>query len=399
MNDQPGTTEAAIPLATEEPLPLALSTQHSALSTERRAEVEAKQARVAGLLAEVAADGLLLIDPANVAWLAGADLHLGIPDAAEWPAVFLLPNQRWLVCGSTDTQRLFDAHLHGLGFQLKEWPWHWGRERLLTELCQNRRVACDRVLLDCVPVGPTLRRLRCALTPAEHGRLQGLGADLAHALEATCRHLDAGQPEEEVAGQLAHRLLHRGAHPVALAVAADGRASRHRRPGVTTAVVQHSCVVMATAARAGLHVTAARTVMFGPATAEFRAEFDAACRVVAALAAAGVPGTAAAAAVEAGRRAAHLGGRDDAWLAGPPGHVTGWQPVERPLTPTTPLVLESDWTVTWRAGVGAALCCDTYRVAAPPACVTPTEAWPAKRVRIQGVAIDVPDILERGSRE
>src|SRR5688572_1290904 len=90
-----------------------LLTPHSPLLTDRRAEVDAKQERVAGLLAEVGADGLLLIDPANVAWLTGATLHHGIPDAAEWPALFLMPYQRWLVCASTDTQRLFDAHLDG----------------------------------------------------------------------------------------------------------------------------------------------------------------------------------------------------------------------------------------------------------------------------------------------
>src|SRR5215210_7447181 len=91
--------------------------------SERRVELEAKQDRVAGLLSECGADGLLLLDPANIAWLAGAPLCHGIPDPADWPALYLTANQRWLVCGSTDTQRLFDQHLDGLGFQLKEWPW------------------------------------------------------------------------------------------------------------------------------------------------------------------------------------------------------------------------------------------------------------------------------------
>jgi Xaa-Pro aminopeptidase len=374
-----------------------LGPEHSALSAERRAEIEAKQERVAELLAEARADGLLLIDPANIAWLAGASLNHGITDAAEWPALYLVSNQRWLVCGSTDTQRLFDAHLDGLGFQLKEWPWHWGRDRLLTDLCQNRRVASDRLLAGCVPVGPTLRRIRCALTPEEQGRLRDLGARLAHALEATSRHLEPGQTEDEVAGQLAHRLLHRGVQPVALSVAGDGRVGCHRRPGVAGAAVRQWCVVAATAARSGLHATAARTVWLGPIDPAVRTEFDAACRTLAALAAASTPGTPAAAAVEAGRRVAHLGGHDDAWLSGPPGHVTGWQPVERPLAPTSSLTLEANWAVTWQAGVGPALCCDTYLVAAPPACVTPVESWPVKRVHVQNMVVDVPDILERKS--
>ena len=67
------------------------------------------------------------------------------------------------------------------------------------------------------------------------------------------------------------------------------------------------------------------------------------------------------------------------------------------MPPGTPLTLEADWAVTWRAGVGAALCADTFLVAAPPACVTPPEAglWPVKRVKVQGMTVDVPDLLER----
>src|SRR5437764_8165653 len=94
-----------------------LITHHSSLLSDRRAEIEAKQGRVAELLAEVGADGLLLLDPANIAWLAGAPLCHGLPDPADWPALYLTATQRWLLSGSTDTQRLFDQHLDGLGFQ------------------------------------------------------------------------------------------------------------------------------------------------------------------------------------------------------------------------------------------------------------------------------------------
>jgi Xaa-Pro dipeptidase len=373
-----------------------LLTPYSSLS-EKRAEIEAKQDRVGALLAEAGADGLLLLDPANMAWLTGASLAHGISDPADWPALYLTATQRWLIAGNLDTQRIFDQHLDGLGFQLKEWPWNWGRDRLLTDIRQNRRVACDRVLPQSVPLGPSLRRLRCTLTLAEQTRFRDLGAAVAHALEATGRSLEAGQTEQEVAGQLAHRLVHRGVHPVALTAVADGRAARHPRPGVTDAVVQSSCLIGVTATRAGLHVTAARTVCLSPPSNEFRGQFDAACRIVAALVAAGTPGTAAAAVLQAGDRVAHLGGHADPWRVGPPGHVTGWLPVERPLPPATPLVLEENWAVTWRVGIGPAVVADTYLVAAPPESMTPVEAglWPFKRVMVQGLTLDVPDLLVR----
>src|SRR6267154_1811169 len=83
---------------------------HYSLLSARRAEIEAKQDRVGALLAEAGADGLLLLDPANMAWLTGASLAHGISDPADWPALYLTATQRWLIAGNLDTQRLFDQH-------------------------------------------------------------------------------------------------------------------------------------------------------------------------------------------------------------------------------------------------------------------------------------------------
>jgi Xaa-Pro aminopeptidase len=374
----------------------ALGTQHLALNTSvgRRAEIDAKQEQVAALLAESGAEALLLIDPANVAWFCGAALAHGIPDIAEWPAVYLTATGRWLVCGNLDSQKLFDEYLDGLGFQLKEWPWHWGRDRLFNDLRQLRRMACDRVVPETLPLGLPLRRFRCTLTEAEQVRLRELGAATAHALEATCRSLQPGETEQAVAGQLTHRLLQHGIQSVTLSVAADGRASRHPRPGVTNAPIQSSCLVEVTAMRHGLHVTAGRTVSFGPPS--FRAEFDAACRIAAALVAAGKPGMTAAAVLEASERVAHLVGRDDDWRITPPGHVTGWLPVERPLLPDSH-VLQPGWAISWRTAIGPAVIADTYLVADQPSMVTPCEPglWPLMRITVQGITIDVPDVLAR----
>jgi hypothetical protein len=149
--------------------------------------------------------------------------------------------------------------------------------------------------------------------------------------------------------------------------------------------------------RAGLHVTAARNVCFGSPSAEFRTAADAACRIVAALAAAGLPGTAAAAVLQAGERIASLGGHVDAWRSSPPGHVTGWLPIERPLPAGTSMLLAPGWATTWRAAIGPVIVADTFIVAAPPIAVTPIEPglWPIMRITVQGLTLDVPDIFMR----
>src|SRR5205807_4715470 len=102
--------------------------------SDRRADVDAKMAVVGELLREVGCDGLLLLEPENFAWLTSGGTSRGVLDPGQMPAAYGNGDQRWALCSNVDAQRLFDEELDGLGFQLKEWPWHWGREQLLADL-------------------------------------------------------------------------------------------------------------------------------------------------------------------------------------------------------------------------------------------------------------------------
>ncbi|MFO0843146.1 MAG: hypothetical protein U0797_12250 [Gemmataceae bacterium] len=370
------------------------------ISSDRRADIEAKQGRVASLLRETGRDGLLLLAPENVAWLTAGATPRGHIDPATEPAVFCTLEGRWVICGNVDSQRLFEEELDGQGFQLKEWPWHWGREQFLADLCANRKVACDRpaagVEGDVHDVGDRLARMRRNLSPYEQACLVALGANVAHALEATCRTLRQGESEREVAGQVGHRLMHRGLYPVHVGVAADGRSRQYRRFGFTATPIDRYAVLVATARKYGLHVTASRTVCFGEAPEELTSEHAAVVRVSACYLASTYPDALPREVISAGRRIYLLSGYEHDWLLAPQGHVTGRQAVEVNFTPHTEELLEPGWAVTWGASVGAAVSCDTYLVTeGGPRPVTPPEAWPVKRIRIQGADCIRPDILVR----
>jgi Xaa-Pro aminopeptidase len=389
MNDEPLPMIDAPPAG--EPSPAA----PPAPAPTRKDEIEAKQKRIAKLLEESKCEAVLLFDPANLAWLTGAAICQGIADSHEWPAVYLTAEQRWLVSGSADTQRIFDTYLDGLGFQLKEWPWHWGREQLLADIVQNRKMACDRVLVDSTPLGPAFRRIRLTLTSPERERLKELGAAVAHALEATCRNLEVGQTEQEVAGETAHRLLKHGVTPTEISVAADGRSSRHRRPGVTDARIERACVIYTGGQRRGLHAAAARSVVFGAPDAPPRPEHEVAGRIAASLVAHAKPGAPAGDVLEAGRAVAEANKKESEWFSAPTGHVTGWLPVERPISPTLTYQFAADWAVVWQAGVGSAFVADTWLLGASPIAVTRPESWPIQRIKIGELTLDIPDILVR----
>jgi Xaa-Pro aminopeptidase len=369
------------------------------LGSDRRTDIEFKQERVATLLRQTEQDGLLLLGVENIEWFTAGATPRGIIDPAAEPAIYCTPEARWLICSNVDSQRFFDEELDELGFQLKEWPWHWGRQQFLADLCLNRKLACDRlpgVEGSFVLVDDTLRKLRRALTPYEQACLTALGQLLSHGLEAACRTMARNDTEREVAGQLSHRLMHRGVWPVHIGIAADGRSALYRRQGFTHTAIEKYALVTATARKYGLHATASRTICFGEVPEDLKQAQNAVCRVSASYLASTWPDAVPREVLLAGRRIYMLSQFEHEWLLSPQGHVTGRAPVEMTFTPQTGDLLEAGWAVTWIASAGPACSCDTYLVTDKgPKSVTPTEVWPLKRIRIQGAECIRPDILVR----
>src|SRR5262249_62408674 len=90
--------------------------------SDRRADIDAKQTRLASLLQEIGCEGLLLLEPENFAWLTSGAAARGVLNPDELPVLYFSADQRWAICNNVDSQRLFDEELQGLGFLLKEWP-------------------------------------------------------------------------------------------------------------------------------------------------------------------------------------------------------------------------------------------------------------------------------------
>src|SRR5262249_19775558 len=152
-------------------------------------------------------DGLLVLHPANFRWLTAGAAPAGLAGRDELPGLYFNSHQRWLLSSATDSGRLFAEELDGLGFQLKEWPWTASREQFLADRVFGGRVPSDQASRACKPPAAFSAPTRRRMSAFEAGRLADLGETVAHALEATARHFDWGDSEEEIAGHVAHRLL------------------------------------------------------------------------------------------------------------------------------------------------------------------------------------------------
>ena len=365
---------------------------------DRRSDIDAKHQRLTFLLREAGCDGMLVLRPENFGWFTSGSPPRGILDPAAQPALYFSADGRWLLCSNADTQRFFDEEIDGLGFQLKEWPWHWGRAQLLADLtqAQGRTIASDEPLEPCRPLGEACARLRRSLSPYELACYRVLGETVSHALEATGRTIARDETEREVAGQIAHRLLRHGVEPLQVAVAADGRSRLYRQPAYTATPIKESCVLSATARKYGLCARASRAIVFGQAEPQFRRDHDAACKVSATYVASSWPDSVPRAILASGQRIYQFVGADADFYLCMQGHVIGRVPVELSFTPQVEELLQSNWAVCWHASVGAAVSCDTFLITEEgPRAITATESWPLKRIKIQGAEFVRPDLLIR----
>jgi Xaa-Pro aminopeptidase len=232
------------------------------------------------------------------------------------------------------------------------------------------------------------------LSAYEQDEYRALGRLVAHAVEATARNLTRNSTEEEVAGQVGHRILHRGADPIAISVTADDRGTKFRRTGFTPALVKQTCTVQATAQRGGLFATASRTVAFGTPPEEFRKAYDLALRLAAIYRSLSRPEETMSSVRKVGQPVLAETEYEFEHRLAQPGYGAGRFLAEELRRSGQDERFAAGQALVWQPRVGPAAVVDTVLVTNDGAeCVSPSTEWPFKRVLIRGKTHDIPDMF------
>lgn len=120
-----------------DPPPFQSSGELPVISAERANDIDQKHERVAQFLKENKVAALLLQWPSNLAWFtSGTDFtRSGSSDTTA--SLFLLPEARVVLTSNVDSTQFFEGTLTGLGFQLKERPWHEPPAVLVADVCRG----------------------------------------------------------------------------------------------------------------------------------------------------------------------------------------------------------------------------------------------------------------------
>lgn len=362
----------------------------------RAVDIEHKHRLVAQFLQSHRYDALLLRKPSNFAWFtSGGDCsRQGSSETAA--ALFITPDARVLVCNNVDSGQLFDREVSGLGFQLKQRPWHEPDHVLVEDLCRGRSVASDMGFPGTNDVSIYLQDMRIPLTALECERLRDAGRKTAHAVEATGRHCHQGQTEAEIAAALAHRLIKHQIGLERIQVCADGQGQRYRHWGYGADPVEHYCTISAVGRWMGLCVGVTRTVCFGDPPRAIR---DAHLRASLMQATGMYFSKANWEFFETFSRMTRIYekfGFPNEWQLADQGGVMAYEVCEVPIVPKSEFRLLPRMPVFWHPSIGPAIVGDTILVSEDQfELLTPSEDWPRIKIAIKGSSVFRPDILRR----
>lgn len=377
-------------------LPPLSSGEFDITDPDRYEDIDRKQERIAGLLSRKKYDAVLLRRPCNFAWLtsgAQCPVHAGIEPAA---AIFVTPDARVIVSDNVDSKQLFDRHLGGLGFQLKQRPWHEGRTGLLDDLCRGRSVACDLPQPGTSDESAEIALLRLPLTALDCERLRKLAAIAVHAVEATARNIESGQTEADIAGHLANRLIKHEVQPLSLRAVADGRGSAYRHWQFGDSVLKRWCFISAIVSRGGLCCGVTRSVVFGSPPEDMMLAFQQAGILQATGMFFSQSGWPLSTVWQKVRRLYDKQGVGEEWQSADQADVVGYTASEVQLVPASEFTLLPRMAVHWHPSVGPAQMGDTILVSEEgPELLTIATDWPMLYVTVKGKPVYVPDILVR----
>lgn len=363
----------------------------------RRADVEEKHRRVIEFLDRHGYDAVVLQRTDSVAWFtSGADLAQTI--ASEQAAVLIYINRqsRAIITDNVQSARTFEEELAGLGFQLKERPWHEGIGRVIDELGHNKKVASDGPYRACIDERELLRLVRHPFTKWERHHLRMLGRTLSLAVEATCRNFQPGETEADLAGHLAHRLLREGVTPLDLRVSADDRLARYREPRFKAAKIRTRATISAVGRRHGLCASVTRMVSFGKVERPVREALALTAMVDATCIFFSRPGQTVADVFRRARRIYEKFDHVDEWALAYQGFQIGYAPREVLLLPDSRQPIVSNMALNWCPSVGPTRSEDTIVVDDRGfEVVTEAQVWPKLEVMVKGFPISRPGILVR----
>ncbi|MGO8948304.1 MAG: M24 family metallopeptidase [Ktedonobacterales bacterium] len=248
----------------------------------RRAEVEAKLARLRERMRERRLELVVLTETPNVTWLtAGANTNIILNTDRSGISISVTMDHATILANTIEAPRLeAEESIRALGLEIEAPVW-WETGEALSALAKSgpKPAASDggRLGPDFADISQDLQALRTSLFPTEIDRLRAAADCATLAMRGTIAELTPGMTELAIAAELALHTIREGGQVVVNLVASDQRISQFRHPLPTDKTVERYVMLVLCASVGGLTAAVTRLLYFG----KLPAELDAKARIVA----------------------------------------------------------------------------------------------------------------------
>lgn len=353
--------------------------------------------RIDSFLDEKALDGVLLRTRRNFSWVTGGkDNHIENTTELGVADLLIFRDARYCITTKMESARLHDEELVGLGYEFVTPEWYEGTEAAILQLCKGKKVGSDVPFGNLPDVGSDLAPLRYCLTDKEIERYRWLSQKAAQAVETTCREIEPGWTEHEIAAHLAGKVLKDGINPAVLLVASDERIFKYRHPIPTDKRLDKYAMVVLCAEKWGLIGNVTRFVHFGPLPGELVENKQKLAQIDVAMNAATRPGVQIEDVFQAGIEMYEKGGHADDWRYLHQGGATGYAAREFFAMPGVAGTVQVNQAFAWNPAIRGIKSEDTILVKeAENEFLTHTGEWVYIEVEKDGATYLRPDILVR----
>ncbi|GAA4720056.1 M24 family metallopeptidase [Brevibacillus fulvus] len=348
-------------------------------------------------LSEHNLDGVLFRKRSNFSWVTGGkDNHIVL--STELGAVDLLILQEKKICIATkmEAARIQEEELAGLGYEFVTPEWYEGQDEAIRRLCNGKRIASDVPFDGLREMGQALAQLRYTLTREEQVNYQWLCQATARAVESTCREIEPGWSEHEIAAHMAAKVLKQGIQPQVILVSTDDRVFKYRHPIPTEKKLEKYAMLVLCGEKGGLVANVTRFVHFGPLPAELAQNRLKLAQIDAAMNAATRPGVLIKDVFARGLEMYAEVGYPEDWRFLHQGGPTGYASREFLAVPDVEGVVQLHQAFAWNPAIRGVKSEDTLLVGEEGnQFLTETGEWVYIEVEQNGARYRRPDILVR----
>lgn len=334
----------------------------------------------------------------NFAWLSGGhDNHVVNASERGFSSLLVTQESKYLVTDNIEVGRLLDEELVNLGWEPATFEW-FEPDGLVSKV---RAIVPGNLMSDvpfpnAVAIDLDFDHLRYVLLPSEIERLRILGRDVSGVLADTCRKLEPGMTEHEIASLLGAKAIAKGIEPSARLVGVDGRTRRYRHPIPTDEKLEKHALVVLLGQRGGLYINCTRLVHFGRLPDDLKRNFDVMCQVDAAYIISSKVGVNYRDILEKGAAIYETNGYKDEWKNFTQGGVIGYRSREFVVTPDTKEMVMDHQAIAWNPTISGVKGEDTILVSdGRVEVLSEMPGWPMVEVSYEGEFIRRPDILLR----